>query len=64
MNRTLTRTTITQTAYSLGLALMVTLATLGSLDHLATERHAAAVLAQAAAAQQAQASATGTAARS
>lgn len=45
------------TTTALGLALMVTLATLGSLNHLATEQHAATVLARAAAAQQAQASA-------
>lgn len=59
-------TRFTQTAAALGLSLVVTLATLGSLNGLATEQHAATVMAKAAAvqpAQQAQA-ATGTAARS
>ena len=55
MNTT-TATFTTRTA-TLGLALMITLATLGSLNHLATEQHAATVMAKAAAAQQAQASA-------
>ena len=41
------------TATALGLSLMVTLTTLGSLNQLATEQHAATVLAKATAAQQA-----------
>ena len=48
---------IARTATALGLALGLTLVALGSLNHLATEQHAATVLAKAAAAQQAQASA-------
>lgn len=54
MNR-ITQTTRTATA--LGLALMITLVTMGGLNHLATEQHAATVMAKAAAGQQAQASA-------
>ena len=58
----------TQTAAALGLSLVVTLATLGSLNGLATEQHAATVMAKAAAAsaQQAKQAQTslGTAARS
>jgi hypothetical protein len=53
-----------QTVSALGLALLTTLATLGSLDHLAVEQHAATVLAKAAASQQAQASAKPASARS
>ena len=45
---------ISQTATALGLSLAVTLALLGSLNGLATERHAATVLARATAALQAQ----------
>lgn len=45
---------ISQTATALGLSLVVTLALLGSLNGLATEQHAAAVLARATAALQAQ----------
>jgi len=41
---------VTRIATSLGLALAVTLATVGSLNHLATEQHAATVMAKAAAA--------------
>ena len=41
------------TAAALGLSLMVTLVTLGSLNQLATEQHAATVLAKATATQQA-----------
>ena len=44
----------TQTATALGLSLLVTLALLGSLNGLATEQHAATVLARATAALQAQ----------
>ena len=44
-----------QTVSALGLALLVTLATLGSMNHLAYEQHAATVLACSAALQQAQA---------
>jgi len=55
---------IAQTVSALGLALLATLVTLGSLDHLATEQHAATALATAAAAQQAQASAAAAAPRS
>lgn len=43
-----------QTAAALGLSLLVTLALLGSLNGLATEQHAATVLARATAALQAQ----------
>ncbi len=43
-----------QTVSALGLALLVTLATLGGMDHLATAQHAATVLARATAVQQAQ----------
>ncbi len=53
-----TANTIAQQAAALGLALCMTLVALGSLNHLATAQHAASVLAKAAAAQQAQASAT------
>ena len=53
-----------RTAAALGLSLMVTLVTLGSLNQLATEQHAATALAKATAAQQArQALAAPTAAR-
>lgn len=45
---------ITQTATALSLSLLVTLALLGSLNGLATEQHAATVLARATAALQAQ----------
>ena len=57
---------ITQAAVALGLSLAVTLGLLGSLNGLATERHAATVMANAAAAQQAQQAraTTGAAARS
>lgn len=48
---------------ALGLAVSLTLVTLLSLDHLATAQHAGTVLARAAAAQQAQASAAGSSAR-
>lgn len=48
---------IARHAASLGLALCMTLVALGSLNHLATAQHAATMLAKAAAAQQAQASA-------
>lgn len=44
-----------QTASALGLALLVTLATLGGMNRLAAEQHASSVLARAAAVQQAQA---------
>jgi hypothetical protein len=44
---------IAQSLTALGLSLIVTLATLGSIDGLATEQHAAAVMAKAAAAAQA-----------
>ena len=44
-----------QTASALGLALLITLTTLGGMDRLATAQHAATVLARAAAMQQAQA---------
>jgi hypothetical protein len=44
-----------QTVSALGLALLLTLATLGSLNHLATAQHGAFVLARAAAVQQTQA---------
>lgn len=50
----------TRTAHALaaaGLSLCMTLAALGSVDHLAQSQHAATVLAKAAAAQQAQAAA-------
>ena len=52
MNNTFTArfSSITRTAASLGLALAVTLATIGSVNHLATEQHAATVMAKAAAA--------------
>ncbi len=52
MNNTFTArfSSITRTATSLGLAVMVTLATIGSVNHLATEQHAATVMAKAAAA--------------
>jgi hypothetical protein len=53
-----------QTAAALGLSLVVTLATLGSLNGLATEQHAATVMAKAAAAAQQAQNASGTAARS
>ena len=69
MNTTTRRTNrhtnrITQAAAALGLALLTTLATLGSLDRLATAQHAATVLAKAAATQQAQAGARPASARS
>ena len=44
-----------QTASALGLALLVTLATLGGMNRLATEQHASTALTRAAAVQQAQA---------
>lgn len=44
-----------QTVNALSLALLVTLATLGGMNRLATEQHASSVLARAAAVQQAQA---------
>ena len=44
-----------QTASALGLALLVTLTTLGGMNRLAAEQHASSVLARAAAVQQAQA---------
>ena len=47
-------TRLTQTATALGLSMLVTLALVGSLNGLATERHAATVLARATAALQAQ----------
>ena len=50
---------LTQTAAALGLSLLVTLATLGGLDGLATGQHAASMMARASAAQQAQAPAPG-----
>jgi hypothetical protein len=50
-------TTFAAKTTALALALGMTLVALGSLNHLATEEHAATVLAKAAAAQQAQASA-------
>ena len=56
--------TIQSSLAALGLALSLTLVTLLSLDHLATEQHAGTVLARTAAAQQAQASAAGSGARS
>ena len=40
---------LSQSATALGLSLLVTLVTLGSLDRLATEQHAATLLAKAAA---------------
>ncbi|MES2718098.1 MAG: hypothetical protein V4795_20185 [Pseudomonadota bacterium] len=55
---------IARTTAALGLALCMTVVALGSLNHLATEQHAATVLAKAAAAQQAQASAAAAAQRS
>ena len=56
---------VTQTVCAFGLALLTTLATLGSLNHLAAEQHAAVQMAKAAAAaQQAQASARPAPARS
>lgn len=55
MNTTaFTATRFTQTTAALGLALVVTLGLLGSLNGLATEQHAATVMARAAATQQAQ----------
>ena len=42
-----------QTASALGLALLVTLATLGGMNRLAAEQHTSSVLARAAAVQQA-----------
>ena len=47
-------TRLTRSATALGLSLLVTLALLGSLNGLATEQHAATVLAKATAALQAQ----------
>ena len=47
-------TLLTRSATALGLSLLVTLALLGSLNGLATEQHAATVLAKATAALQAQ----------
>ncbi len=44
-----------QSVSALGLALLVTLATLGGMNRLATEQHASTVLARTAAVQQAQA---------
>lgn len=55
---------IAQTASALSLAMVVTLAVLGSLNHLATEQHAATVLARAASPQQAQGGALAVAERS
>lgn len=52
MNNTFT-SRFAHTATALGLSLVMTLATLGSLNQLATEQHAATVLAKAVAAQQA-----------
>lgn len=46
-----------QTVSALGLALLVTLAMLGAMNHLANAQHAATVLARTAALQQAQATA-------
>ena len=60
---TTTARTIIRNSAALGLALGMTLVALGSLNHLATEQHAATVLAKAAAAQQAQASAAAAAKR-
>ncbi len=54
---------IARHAAALGLALSMTLVALGSLNHLATEQHAATMLAKAAAAQQAQAGAAAAAQR-
>lgn len=51
---TFTAARFAQTATALGLSLLVTLALLGSLNGLATEQHAATVLAKATAALQAQ----------
>jgi hypothetical protein len=66
VSRTVNHSTgrIIQTVSALGLALLTTIATLGSLDHLAVEQHAATVLAKAAASQQTQASAKPASARS
>ena len=51
---TFTTARVCQTATALGLSLLVTLALLDSLNGLATEQHAATVLARATAALQAQ----------
>ena len=50
-------TRIAHTLAAAGLSLCMTLAALGSVDHLANSQHATTVLAKAAAAQQAQAAA-------
>lgn len=55
---------ISQTAAALSLAVVVTLALLGSLNGLATEQHAATELSKTAALQPAQASSTAAAGRS
>ena len=62
-NTAAARQTTQSSLAALGLALSLTLVTLLSLDHLATEQHAGTMLARAAAAQQAQASATGSSTR-